>query len=652
MCTAWDLCSDTLTHKVSGFSGTNDTKNILPSSVSQNDLRELEETNDAVRRTLMLPQNDAYLSLAANISGRSILEKLAKQRSPIPVLLDAGALMLELNNEQVATEWLHLVSQNDFDAAIFFDSNDVLMTIDRNGFITEFDTSVYRNKLERCLVYLDDVHTRGTDLKFPTQWRACVTLSGDITRDKTVQACMRMRLLGNGHSIAFWASKEADIQIRDLCRLGNRKPTNKDVIKFISHNSQRFENANIPHWTAAAVNYAKKTVAHIVNDEAILVTHNEHAPLIDLYTKCVDSEYVTLSEMYGGREDVPLTQITNQRFTQLSQLVPSVGIDNNAIANAIAFNTKIQKLVSDKLQQRVADLPLFTQSLDEEQEKELEHELEEQRYVQRPPPAEPCKPVYYKQLEQIITNGASSGIIAELKKGLIICPIAEALIGKRFYAAYQNSSPWVNNLFVTQDFNRIIEEDGDFSDAFLRPVSWIIRIDSAISRDICLLVSSYECERLLPALRKSTKAALYTYHPRLSQNHENLSNNKELMVNKLESKKIDIDLCEQIQIGMFAGSMYFKDVAEQDEFCRFMGLIPRPRTSAHQAAFEKGAIQPNGFVERKYRQLPELMPAVGQCKFNKNPTKLAVQIIEARHQFIRKESHVASILEKGIKFEF
>ncbi len=80
-----------------------------------------------------------------------------------------------------------------FDATVYFNSNDVLMTVDRNGIKTEFDFSVYRNKLDRCLVYLDDAHTRGTDLKFPLGWKACVTLSGDITRDKTVQACMRVR---------------------------------------------------------------------------------------------------------------------------------------------------------------------------------------------------------------------------------------------------------------------------------------------------------------------------------------------------------------------------------------------------------------------------------------------------------------------------
>lgn len=177
MSTAWDLCSERLNHTVSGFSGTNDTKNILPMTVTQNDLEQLIETNNEVRANLLHDENQTYKALSANISGKDILIQLRKAQ--IPVLLDCGALMLEFNNEQVAREWLQLVKEEDFDAAVFFDTNDVLMVIDRNEIIAEFDNSIYRDKLDKCVVYLDDAHTRGTDLKFPIRWRAAVTLSGE-----------------------------------------------------------------------------------------------------------------------------------------------------------------------------------------------------------------------------------------------------------------------------------------------------------------------------------------------------------------------------------------------------------------------------------------------------------------------------------------
>lgn len=175
--TTWDLCSKQLAHPVTGFSGTNDTKNMLPITVTQNDHEELVETNEKVRANLLRDENQTYKALPANVSSEQIL--VALQNENIPVLLDCGALMLKLNNEQVARGWLKLVNEEDFEAAIFFEINDNLMVIDRNEIIAEFDSSIYRDKLDKCVVYLDDAHTRGTDLKFPMDWRAAVTLSGE-----------------------------------------------------------------------------------------------------------------------------------------------------------------------------------------------------------------------------------------------------------------------------------------------------------------------------------------------------------------------------------------------------------------------------------------------------------------------------------------
>ncbi len=100
MCTAWDLVSDNLVRTVSGFSGTNDTKNILPLPIKQNDLKELEQTNENVRKVLLRPENSGYFHLPTNVRGLQILIELTKLK--IPVLLDSGACMLELNNEQVS----------------------------------------------------------------------------------------------------------------------------------------------------------------------------------------------------------------------------------------------------------------------------------------------------------------------------------------------------------------------------------------------------------------------------------------------------------------------------------------------------------------------------------------------------------------------
>ena len=58
-------------------------------------------------------------------------------------------------------------------------------------------------QLDVCIVYLDESHTRGTDLKLPRNYRAVVTLGAQLTKDRLTQACMRLRKLGHGQSVTF-----------------------------------------------------------------------------------------------------------------------------------------------------------------------------------------------------------------------------------------------------------------------------------------------------------------------------------------------------------------------------------------------------------------------------------------------------------------
>jgi len=176
-CSPWDLCQDRkmTNHTTTGFSGTNDSKLLLPMTIKQADLNELKWTNGSVINILL--QQKRYEALPMGITGKDILKKLVDAN--IRVLIDVGALMLELSNEQVATEWLKLLDKElsvCVDAAVYFDEGDTLTVLDKNGFKTRFELSTYRSRLDRCVVYLDDVHTRGTDLKIPHNNDACVTL--------------------------------------------------------------------------------------------------------------------------------------------------------------------------------------------------------------------------------------------------------------------------------------------------------------------------------------------------------------------------------------------------------------------------------------------------------------------------------------------
>jgi hypothetical protein len=102
---------------------------------------------------------------------------------PARVLLDAGAQVLELGNEDVAWAWLKLCPQETVLAAVFFDLSGELSVLSRDGSIKRLPDSSFVDQLDRCVIYLDQAHTRGTDLKLPTDYWALVTLGPGLDKE-------------------------------------------------------------------------------------------------------------------------------------------------------------------------------------------------------------------------------------------------------------------------------------------------------------------------------------------------------------------------------------------------------------------------------------------------------------------------------------
>jgi hypothetical protein len=185
---SWDLVEHK-TNITTGFSGTNDSRYLLPTSITQEDPDFVLGTNALVLQHLLLPENDYYECVEGdNRGGKSVttfLTSLIKQNPEIRVLLDVGAQMLELQNDQLARYWLSL--RPDISAAIFFNDSDHLTVMTPDGTVESFTSSPFSRQLDKCIVYLDDAHTRGTDLKLPEGMRAAVTLGPRVTKDRLVQ---------------------------------------------------------------------------------------------------------------------------------------------------------------------------------------------------------------------------------------------------------------------------------------------------------------------------------------------------------------------------------------------------------------------------------------------------------------------------------
>jgi hypothetical protein len=186
----WDIGKAKM-HPTTGFSGTNDSRHVLPLSVEHLDLPKQRCTSALVLNHMLQDENLVKILPPRPASMDSDAEHLISIVNeiipPTRVILDVGAQILELNNCEVAEKWLSMTDDDSIKAAVFFTDDEELSVLDRKGYVEHLQVSPYARQLGSCLVYLDEAHTRGTDLKLPRDYRAAVFLGAHLTKDRLVQ---------------------------------------------------------------------------------------------------------------------------------------------------------------------------------------------------------------------------------------------------------------------------------------------------------------------------------------------------------------------------------------------------------------------------------------------------------------------------------
>lgn len=163
----WDIPARPGSEKVTtGFSGTNDNRFLLPSLISQHDLVELQHTSGKVLEIVSRPENLSYHcakdEAGAQLTSEGLLKFIRAVDLKVRVLIDVGAQILDLSNGQVIAQWLFIVPEAE--AGVYFDENDYAMVLTKAGKRERLANSSFSKQMDRCLIYLDDVHTRGTSL--------------------------------------------------------------------------------------------------------------------------------------------------------------------------------------------------------------------------------------------------------------------------------------------------------------------------------------------------------------------------------------------------------------------------------------------------------------------------------------------------------
>ncbi|KAH5679679.1 hypothetical protein HBI21_077300 [Parastagonospora nodorum] len=553
----WDLGA-VKTHPTTGFSGTKDAKHILPDSVGHVDLPSQGHTDALVLGHVLSSSSVKLLHhRTGGTDAEYILTAVMDCQPEVRVLLDCGAAILEQSNLQVAEVWLKMSNRAHVHAAIFFQDED-LSVLDRNGRVESLQTSPFLKQLGDCIVYLDEAHSRGTDLRLPRNYRACLTLGHGLTKDKLMQGCMRMRQLGKGQSITFLVPEEITSKIVDITnsRLGD-EITVRDILLWSIKET----------WASL-----KKSIALWAFQGHRFVTR-EHISLNAHMTREQANEFLEHE-----------SQTIESRY--------SPGVQGNRLsARTKNWNSKSPRLA--KIKKKCHDFGAMGDSsadFEEEQEREMAPEQEEEHELEHADMMEAANHTLHGDVEYLVSHGR----IKEHSNQFM--PAFQAL-GSTSAAHLFDLSQFPTDLLVTADFMRTVKHPEGLgkgpmiSDSFQRMVQWVLSVPNRKQPDIIqylVVMSPHEANKLRSRICRSTKVTLHLFAPWINSSYASLDR---LALHNdghaFEPNSVPRSLT--VQLNLFAGSLYLRSYEEYTEICDFLGL-------SHSETLEGQQLCTDGFI--------------------------------------------------------
>lgn len=136
-----------------------------------------------------------------------VLNRIAAAQPPFYALIDAGALITNMSNPDVASYLLARLPPYLFDGVVFLDERDEQMVQQRSSGIA-VPLAQSGIPVSRRFSFFDQVHTTGTDVKQAASATAVMTLGKDLTFRDYAQGAYRMRGIGNGQKLCLYLIPE------------------------------------------------------------------------------------------------------------------------------------------------------------------------------------------------------------------------------------------------------------------------------------------------------------------------------------------------------------------------------------------------------------------------------------------------------------
>ena len=135
--------------------------------------------------------------------------------NPVHALIDTGALITCLDNQQVAKVLLTHLSPELFDGVVYLDSEDRQMILLRGGQGRPVALAQVGLPPERRFSFYDQVHTTGMDIKQGPSACAVLTVGKDMTFRDYAQGAFRMRQIGEGQTLVLYVIPEVENRMKE-----------------------------------------------------------------------------------------------------------------------------------------------------------------------------------------------------------------------------------------------------------------------------------------------------------------------------------------------------------------------------------------------------------------------------------------------------
>jgi hypothetical protein len=368
-----------------------------------------------------------------------------------------------------------------------------------------------------------------------------------------------MRKLGHGHTVMFFAPPEVDRSIREV----NRRESNEGNIKV----------SDILVWAMT------ETCSDIQHRASQWLQHGEDYKSRHSAWSSFLSDNITPTEL------------------ACSWLQPEAKHLEELYAPALTGSIAPQTSQDDELLEICSSLGLDVSPdnrLDEEQEREVVHEIEREREVERPPQM----PAATHRIDEDVRYFIRTGYIPEGSHAFTA--VFDTLTTTS--AAFSGCQPWSRDVLASRDFTTTVVTKGK-TDSYIRPVNWVLSSNTVSDAPVLVIVSPFEVNVLLSEIRASKQVHLHAYTPRVTKMMKSCDDLR-LYITPSLPRWIPHDTLIR-QLNVFAGQLYFPHQRAYVNLCRFLGI--HTVDLEDQGHFE---IQSDGFIR------PEHRPPAAKCSNN------------------------------------